>query len=110
MVVADGFTGNVVLKTLEGGVKAVLRAFDEVYAATPESAAAADVLRPALDPLYETLDPDTYGGAALLGVDGVCIISHGSSNARAVANAIHVGREMVLADLVGSLRAAIAAG
>ena len=46
----------------------------------------------------------------LLGVDGVCIISHGSSNARAVVNAIHVGREMVEADLVGSLRAAVAAG
>jgi glycerol-3-phosphate acyltransferase PlsX len=110
VVVADGFTGNVVLKTLEGGVKAVLRTFDETFASTPAYAAAAAALRPALDPLYETLDPDTYGGAALLGVDGVCIISHGSSNARAVLNAIHVGREMVEADLVGSLRAAVAAG
>jgi glycerol-3-phosphate acyltransferase PlsX len=99
VVVADGFTGNVVLRT-----------FDETFASTPAYAAAAAALRPALDPLYETLDPDTYGGAALLGVDGVCIISHGSSNARAVLNAIHVGREMVEADLVGSLRAAVAAG
>jgi glycerol-3-phosphate acyltransferase PlsX len=110
VVVADGFTGNVVLKTLEGGVKAVLRAFDDAFASTPTYAAAADALRPVLAPLCETLDPDTYGGAALLGVEGVCIISHGSSNARAVVNAIHVGQEMVDADLVGSLRAAIAAG
>ena len=107
VVVADGFTGNVVLKTLEGGVKAVLRAFDDTLAAAPDTAAAADTLRFALDPLYETLNPDTYGGAALLGVDGVCIISHGSSNARAVVNAIRVGREMVDADVVGQLRAAV---
>jgi phosphate acyltransferase len=108
--VADGFTGNVVLKTLEGGVKAVRRAYDDAFASTPAYAAAAAILQPALAPLHETLDPDTYGGAALLGVDGVCIISHGSSNARAMVNAIRVGREMVEADLVGSLRAAIAAG
>jgi len=110
VVVADGFTGNVVLKTLEGGMKAVLRAFDDTFGATADTAAAAATLRHALDPLYETLDPDTYGGAALLGVEGVCIISHGSSNARAVVNAIRVGCEMVAADLVGSLRAAVAAG
>ena len=110
VVVADGFTGNVVLKTLEGGVKAIRRAIDDAFAATPAFAAAAETLRPALDPLYETLDPDTYGGAVLLGVDGVCIISHGSSNARAMVNAIRVAQEMVGADLVGSLRAAVAGG
>src|SRR3954468_7219518 len=65
VVVADGFTGNVVLKTLEGGVKAIIRSLDDAFASTPAFAAAADALRPALDPLYETLDPDTYGGAAL---------------------------------------------
>ena len=63
---------------------------------------------PALLPLYETMDPDTYGGAMLLGVDGVCIISHGSSSARAIVNAIDVAREMVEVDLVGRLRAAVA--
>src|SRR4051812_2069996 len=110
VVVADGFTGNVVLKTLEGGMKAVLRAFDDTFSAAPDTAAAAGTVRVAPAPPYETLDPDTYGGAALLGVDGVCIISHGSSNARAVVNAIRVGCEMVAADLVGCLRAAVAAG
>jgi len=114
VVVADGFTGNVVLKTLEGGVKAIIRAFDDVFDdvfdATPEFAAAANELRPALDQLYETLDPDTYGGAMLLGVAGVCIISHGSSNARAMVNAIRVGQEMVEQGLVASLRAAVGSG
>ncbi|HEY1279198.1 MAG TPA: phosphate acyltransferase PlsX [Acidimicrobiales bacterium] len=107
VVVTDGFTGNVVLKTLEGGLKAIATALLGAFASAPEYKEPADALLPALLPLYETLDPDTYGGAMLLGVDGVCIISHGSSGARAIVNAIRVGREMVDADLVGELRAAV---
>jgi glycerol-3-phosphate acyltransferase PlsX len=107
VVVTDGFTGNVVLKTLEGGVKAIVRTFQDVFASEPKFEAAAATLQPVLDPLYETLDPDTYGGAMLLGVNGVCIISHGSSNARAMVNAIRVAREMVGVGLVESLRLAI---
>jgi phosphate acyltransferase len=107
VVVTDGFTGNVVLKTLEGGVKAIVKALFDAFAAQPQYKEPADALLPALVPLYETLDPDTYGGAMLLGVDGVCIISHGSSRARAIVNAIRVGREMVDADVVGQLRAAV---
>jgi phosphate acyltransferase len=53
------------------------------------------------------LSPDTYGGAMLLGVDGVCIISHGSSKSTAMLNAIKVAAEMVEADLVGALRSAL---
>ena len=109
VVVTDGFTGNVVLKTLEGGMKTLVNALFGVFASSDEAKAAAEVLMPALLPLYEQLDPDTYGGAALLGVDGVCIISHGSSSARAMVNAIGVAREMVEADLVGLMRAAVAA-
>jgi len=100
-------TGNVVLKTLEGGLQAIASALLGAFASAPEYKEPADALLPALLPLYETLDPDTYGGAMLLGVDGVCIISHGSSGARAIVNAIRVGREMVDADLVGKLRAAV---
>ena len=55
---------------------------------------------PALLPLYKTLSPDTYGGAVLLGVDGVCIIAHGSSTAEAIVNGIGVAREMVEHDVV----------
>jgi glycerol-3-phosphate acyltransferase PlsX len=107
VVVTDGFTGNVVLKTLEGGMKTLVNALFGVFAASDEAKAAAEVLMPSLLPLYEQLDPDTYGGAALLGVHGVCIISHGSSSAKAMVNAIGVAREMVEADLVGLMRAAI---
>jgi glycerol-3-phosphate acyltransferase PlsX len=110
VVVTDGFTGNVVLKTLEGGVKTIVKALLEAFAADPAYQPHADALMPALLPLYETLDPDTYGGAILLGVDGVCIISHGSSGARAMFNGIQVAREMVESDMVDELRVAVATG
>lgn len=108
VVVTDGFTGNVALKTLEGGMKALVGALMAAFGADDEARAAATVLAPHLLPLYERLDPDATGGATLLGVDGVCIISHGSSSARAVYNAVRVAAEMVSADVVGALRAAVA--
>ena len=107
VVVADGFTGNVVLKTLEGGMKAVVRALLDAFGSEEQFKPHADALMPALLPLYETLDPETYGGAMLLGVDGVCIISHGSSSERAIVNAIDVAREMVEGDVVGEITTAI---
>jgi len=108
VVVADGFTGNVVLKTLEGAVKSLVAGLRGAFDTDDETRAHAEALLPALMPLYETLDPETYGGAMLLGVDGVCIISHGSSSARAITNGIGVARDMVEADLVAEIRVAIA--
>lgn len=108
VVVTDGFTGNVVLKTLEGGMKAVLKALLESFAAEESYKPHADALLPALLPLHAQLSPDTYGGAMLLGVDGVCIISHGSSNATAMRNAIQLGYDMAERDMVGEIRAAVA--
>jgi phosphate acyltransferase len=109
VVVTDGFTGNVALKTLEGGLKALVNALFDVFGATDEAKAAADVLMPHLLPLYAQLDPDSYGGAMLLGVDGVCIISHGSSSATAVVNAVRVAAEMVDHGVVDKLRSAVTA-
>jgi len=106
VVVTDGFTGNVVLKTLEGSLKTVVKALFNAFG-QPEYAEAANTLMPALLPLYETLDPDTYGGAILLGVDGVCIISHGSSSARAMVNGITCAQEMVETNMVEAIRQAI---
>jgi glycerol-3-phosphate acyltransferase PlsX len=79
-------------------------------AGRPEALAAAEVLTPELDDLYREFHPDTYGGAMLLGVRGVCIISHGSTGATAMSNAIVTGAEMVQADIVGHLTEAIAVG
>jgi glycerol-3-phosphate acyltransferase PlsX len=107
VIVTDGFTGNVVLKTLEGGLKTIVHALLAAFGSDESYKPHADALMPALLPLYEMLDPETYGGAMLLGVDGVCIISHGSSSERAIVNAISVAREMVEADVVGEITAAI---
>ena len=107
VVVTDGFTGNVALKTLEGGMKALVGALVAAFDADEAAREAAGALSPHLLPLYAQLDPDATGGAMLLGVDGVCIISHGSSSASAVVNAVRVADELVRADVVGALRAAI---
>jgi glycerol-3-phosphate acyltransferase PlsX len=107
VVVTDGFTGNVALKTLEGSLKTLIGALFEAFGSTPEAQAATEQLMPALLPLYARLDPDNTGGAMLLGVDGVCIISHGSSGATAMVNAIRVARDMVAADVVGHLSRAV---
>lgn len=108
VVVTDGFTGNVVLKTLEGSMKF---AFKTVLAAlgggTDEDSNGSAAVLDRLMPLVTELDPDTYGGAMLLGVEGVCIISHGSSSARAIVNAVGVAHHAVREDLVGRLRAAV---
>jgi glycerol-3-phosphate acyltransferase PlsX len=65
-------------------------------------------LLPALMPLYAQMTPDTYGGAVLLGVDGICIISHGSSGETAVLNALKLADELVRDDLVAQITAAFA--
>ncbi|MFM8249350.1 MAG: phosphate acyltransferase PlsX [Acidimicrobiaceae bacterium] len=106
VVVTDGFTGNVALKTLEGTMRGVVKALFAAISA-PEYKEHADGIMPALLSLYSTFDPDTYGGAILLGVDGVCIISHGSSSSRAMLNGIKVAKEMVEVDMVGKIRQAV---
>jgi glycerol-3-phosphate acyltransferase PlsX len=108
VVVTDGFTGNVVLKTLEGGLKTLVGAIFAAFGSSPEAQQAADVLLPALMPLYESVDPDNTGGAMLLGVDGLCLISHGSSSATAIVNAVRVAKELLEAGIVDDLRAAVA--
>jgi len=108
VVVTDGFTGNVALKTLEGGLKFLVQAVMNALGSSEEAKRVSHVLLDALAPVAAELDPDTTGGAMLLGVEGVCIISHGSSSARAIVNAVRVAREMVDAGLVGRLRHAVA--
>ena len=107
VAVTDGFTGNVALKAMEGTTRTVIRALLEAFDATDEARAAAALMLPALAPLYAKFSPETYGGAMLLGVDGVCVISHGSSNAVAIRNALLVAHDMVEADIVSHLRQAV---
>ena len=107
VVVTDGFTGNVVLKTLEGAMRFMRDAVFGVMTSTEEAVKASEVLLPLLLPLATEMDPDSYGGALLLGVDGVCIISHGSSSSTAVVNALRVARDMVEQGLVDRLRQSV---
>ena len=108
VIVTDGFTGNVALKTLEGGLKTLFHALFTSFGSSPEYKAAADALLPAMLPLLSEVSPDTHGGAVLLGVDGICIISHGSSGETAMVNAIKLAEEMVLGGLVAEITAAFA--
>jgi glycerol-3-phosphate acyltransferase PlsX len=107
IVVTDGFSGNVVLKSLEGALPAIMGAVEQALTATDDLAIRFEPMRPALDALYESLEPESFGGAMLLGVRGVCIISHGSSSGKAMFNAINMAREMVVEDVVAELRAAV---
>jgi glycerol-3-phosphate acyltransferase PlsX len=107
VVVTDGFTGNVALKTLEGGFKFIFSSVLEVIATNETTKAAGDVLFEYLLPLAGRLTADNQGGAMLLGLNGICVISHGSSNATAIMNALRVGAEMDRAGVVEKLRTTI---
>ena len=107
VVVTDGFTGNVALKTLEGSLKFIFKLVLDVIGTNDDTRAAGDVLFPYLSPAAADLSPDAHGGAILLGLEGICVISHGSSNATAIMNALRVGAEMHAAGVVDQLRVAI---
>jgi glycerol-3-phosphate acyltransferase PlsX len=105
VVVTDGFTGNVALKLLEGTIKTLLAALREEITATTRGKLGGLLIRPAARHLRERLDPDTYGGAYLLGLRGLSVIAHGNSSRRAVANAIRLAARGVEHDVVGRLAA-----
>ncbi len=109
VVVTDGFTGNVALKTLEGGMKFLRDAVFAAMLSTPEAIVASETLLPLLLPLAEELDPDTHGGAMALGLKGMCIISHGSSGANAIVNAVRSTKVMIDQDLITKLQVAVTA-
>ncbi|HEY1827846.1 MAG TPA: phosphate acyltransferase PlsX [Acidimicrobiales bacterium] len=107
VVVTDGFTGNVALKTLEGSLRFIFDTLLGVFGIDEATKGAADVLLPHLLPVASQLEPENTGGAMLLGTDGVCVISHGSSNATAILNAVKVGHECATRGLADSVAAAV---
>jgi len=107
VIVTDGFTGNVALKALEGSLRFLFDALLGVFATNDETKAAADVLLPYLLPMAAEFEPENTGGAMLLGTDGVCVISHGSSNAVSMVNAVRVAYECATRGLVDHVAAAI---
>jgi glycerol-3-phosphate acyltransferase PlsX len=107
VVVTDGFTGNVALKTLEGSLRFLMDTVIGVIGTDDATRRAGEVLLEHLGPLAETFDPDNTGGAMLLGVDGVCVISHGSSSAKAIVSAVRVAHDVAAAGLVERLARAV---
>lgn len=103
VIVTDGFTGNVALKTAEGTARMIADALMAAFDSSDDAREGARLLAPALLPLYAQIDPDTVGGAMLLGVRGVCVISHGSSSPTAIRNAVVAAHELVERDVVGHL-------
>jgi glycerol-3-phosphate acyltransferase PlsX len=103
VVVCDGFTGNVVLKLTEGTIKTVLEELKEEIVASRRGRVGGLLIRPAARGLRQRLDPETYGGAYLLGLRGLAVIAHGNSSRRAIANAIRLAARGVEHDVVGKL-------
>ncbi len=94
VVVCDGFVGNAILKSIEGYAELIWSLLRERLATSWRSRLGAWMLRPALRRLAEEFDYASYGGALLLGVNGICIIGHGRSTPAAVENAIRVAKEL----------------
>src|SRR5204863_9993000 len=91
----DGFTGNVVLKTIEGTARTVAEAVRTAARSGPRAALGGFLLRPALGGLRRQMDPDTTGGAILLGLGGVAVVGHGSSGPDGLANAVRLASRTV---------------
>jgi glycerol-3-phosphate acyltransferase PlsX len=103
VIVTDGFTGNISLKLLEGTIKTLLDALRTEIGSTTRGKLGGLLIRPAARSLRRRLDPDTYGGAYLLGLRGLAVIAHGNSGRRAVCNAIRLAARGVEHDVVGRL-------
>ena len=105
VVVTDGFTGNVALKTLEGTIRTVVDGLRDEITASARGKLGGLLIRPASQRLRRRLDPDTYGGAYLLGLRGLAVIAHGNSSRLAIANAVRLAARGVEHDVTGRLAA-----
>jgi phosphate acyltransferase len=109
VVVTDGFTGNVALKTIEGSARGILGALRQTIGLSVGTKLGGLLLRRDLLRLKDALDPNEFGGALLAGVSAPVIIAHGSSTARGVAQAVRMGRRVVVSELLPSIAAELGA-
>src|SRR5882724_9601754 len=109
VIVADGFVGNVALKTSEGVANLVRATLKETLKTTITRQVGYLLSRSAFADFKKRLDHTEYGGAPLLGLKGVCIVSHGSSNANAIKNAIRVAAEVAAGNINRHIEAGLAA-
>lgn len=107
VVVTDGFTGNVLLKSSEAVAKLLVDLLKENLMGSTRTKIGALLAKPAFNSLKKIMDPGETGAAPLLGIDGLVFVGHGRSDARALVSAIRVARQAVGADLLNALRTAI---
>lgn len=105
VVVCDGFTGNIVLKVLEGAGELIGSMLKTELTRTFVNKIGALFLAPGLRSLYENINPDKYGGAQLLGIEGMCIITHGRSKESAIYNSIKIACKEIEEGLLGKIKA-----
>ena len=106
-IITDGFTGNVVLKTIESTSATLFREIKGVLTSSTKAKLGASLVKGNLAELKETMSADKYGGAPLLGLKSVVIIGHGSSNVKAITNGLHAAADAVKANLVQLIERAI---
>ena len=109
VVVTDGFTGNIALKTIEGAAEFLLTTIRDEARKSLRGVAGGLLLRPSIGNIRARADWRRIGGAPLLGVNGVCIIAHGRSDAEAMKNAMLRGAEAVRSNLVAAVSEAVGA-
>ncbi|MDD4889413.1 MAG: phosphate acyltransferase PlsX [Phycisphaerae bacterium] len=102
VITCEGFVGNVILKLTEGLAEGLMKTIAKEIA--DESPQLGQMFAPVVQKIWRKHDYNEYGGAPLLGVDGICIICHGSSNYRAIVNAIRVAREYARQDINGRIK------
>ncbi|TMG36114.1 MAG: phosphate acyltransferase PlsX [Chloroflexi bacterium] len=107
VIVADGFAGNILIKTAEGVAEFLFRTMRDAARGDPIATLGGLLLRPKLRSIRRRADWREFGGALLLGVNGVAVIAHGRSDGRAIFNAVRVARDAVQRDVVGTIASAI---
>jgi glycerol-3-phosphate acyltransferase PlsX len=107
VIVADGFVGNVAIKMAEATAEFLFRNLREEIPKTMRGKLGGMLIRPGVRQLRRRVDWREFGGAPLLGIDGVAVVAHGRSDARAIKNAIRVTRDAVQNQLVGKIRAEV---
>lgn len=107
VIVCDGFTGNIALKTSEGVFEFIMRLLKHELKASIQTKAGALLTRPAFQKFKKRLDYAEYGGAPLLGIKGVTVICHGRSNAKAIRNAIRVAHDYCTGDVNSKIEASL---
>ena len=107
VVVADGFVGNLTIKMAEATAEFIFKILREEIPRSPRGKLGGLLIRTDVSEIRSRLDWREFGGAPLLGIDGVAVVAHGRSDAKAIKNAVRVARQAVEAGLVGKIREAV---